>query len=193
MQREKMGFDHFQMNFVFGLFCLHLPLFFFFPFFILFSPKIHFQDLIKGMFSSLKGCMRLLQEILLCNLLFYKKHRELNASGSLDLGNTVFSQYLWNAFIDYFFIRMLAIDLSDYFSLYIFVDSDNVLPKLGRMAAWHLMLKQFVRGLQVCNPYQDFSLCKCYVLFWTANSLAAWMTILTFYRSFMAFYPQKLL
>lgn len=60
---------------------------------------------------------------------------------------------------------MLAIDLCDYFSLYVFVDGDNVLPKLGRMAAWHLMLKQFVRDLQVCNPYQDFSLCKCYVLF----------------------------
>lgn len=70
MQRVKMGFDQFQMNF-FCLFCLHLPLFF--PFLILFSPKIHFQDLIQGMFSPLKGCMRLLQEILLCNLLFYKK------------------------------------------------------------------------------------------------------------------------
>lgn len=92
MQREKMGFDQFQMNFFFGLFCLHLPLFF--PFFILFSPKIHFQDLIKGMFSSLKGCIRLFQEILLCNLLFYKKHWELNASGTLDSGNAVFSQYL---------------------------------------------------------------------------------------------------
>lgn len=160
------------------MFCLHLPLFS--PFLILFSPKIHFQDLIQGMFSPLNGCMRLLQEILLCNLLFYKKHWELNASGTLDSGNIIFSQYLWNAFIDYFFIRMLAIDFCDYFSLYIFVDGDNMLHKLGRMAAWHLMLKQFVRDLQVCNPYQDLSLCKCYVVFWTANSLATWMNILRF-------------
>lgn len=89
-----MGFDQFQMNFFFAFVLPPSPSFFFFPFLILFSPKIHFQDLIKGMFSSLKGCMRLLQEILLCNLLFYKKHWELNASGSLDSGNTVFSQYL---------------------------------------------------------------------------------------------------
>lgn len=75
MQREKMGFDQFQMNFFFAFVLPPSPsfFFFFFPFLILFSPKIHFQDLIKGMFSSLKGCMRLLQEILLCNLLFYKK------------------------------------------------------------------------------------------------------------------------
>lgn len=92
MQREKMGFDQFQMNFLFWFVLPPSPsfFFFFFPFLILFSPKIHFQDLIKGMFSSLKGCIRLLQEILLCNLLFYKKHRELNASGTLDSGNTVF-------------------------------------------------------------------------------------------------------
>lgn len=72
MQREKMGFDQFQMNFFFLVYFASISLFFF-PFLILFSPKIHFQDLIKGMFSSLKGCMRLLQEILLCNLLFYKE------------------------------------------------------------------------------------------------------------------------